>query len=60
MNEYSDTRELMNYADKVITVFSAESSIDQMDRETINLLKKLDGKLIGAILNKVESYNLNF
>lgn len=60
MNEYSDTRELMNYADKVITVFSAESNIHQADRETINLLKKLDGKLIGAILNKVESYNLNY
>lgn len=60
MNDYSDTQELMKFADKVITVFSADSHVNQMDRETINLLKKLDGKLIGAILNKVESYNLNF
>lgn len=59
MNQFSDTKELINFVDKVITVFSAESSINQMDRETINYLKKLDGKLIGTILNKVAPYNLN-
>ncbi len=60
MNEYSDTKELVNFVDKVVTIFSAESSVDKMDRDTINFLKKLDGKFIGAILNKVEPYNLNY
>ena len=60
MNEYSDTKELVNFVDKVVTIFSAESTVDKMDRDTIKFLKKLDGKLIGAILNKVKSYNLNY
>lgn len=59
MNQFADTKELVNFVDKVITIFSAESVLDQTDRETINYLKNLDGKLIGTILNKVEPYNLN-
>lgn len=60
MNDFSDTKELVNFVDKVVTVFSAESDITKLDKDTLNFLKKLDGKLIGAILNKVDAYNLNF
>lgn len=60
MNEFSDTKELVNFVDKVITIFSADSDISKLDKDTFNFLKKLDGKLVGAILNKVDSYNLNF
>ncbi len=59
MNQFADTKELINFVDKVITIFSADSVLNQTDRETINYLKNLDGKLIGSILNKVEPYNLN-
>lgn len=59
MNQFSDTKELVHFVDKVITIFSADSTLGQMDRESISFLKKLDGKLIGSILNKVAPYNLN-
>lgn len=54
LNEYSDTKELIKYVDKVVPVFSAQASIKQKDRETLNYMKSLNGKLTGAILNKVE------
>ncbi len=54
LNDYSDTKELMSFADKVIQIFSAESIIKQEDRESINYLLTLKEKFLGAILNKVE------
>jgi succinoglycan biosynthesis transport protein ExoP len=59
LNTHSDSMELVNYADKVIPVFSAESEIDPEDRESIEYLKSLDGKLMGAILNKTNVKDLN-
>lgn len=53
LNEYSDTKELVEFADVVLPLFSAQSSIKQLDRESIAYLKRLDGKLMGAVLNKV-------
>ncbi len=58
LNDYPDTKELMKFADKVISVFSAESSIGQEDKESLQYLKALNGKLIGAVLNKVKAHNL--
>jgi len=58
LNDYPDTKELVGYADLVLPVFSAESEIRQSDKESIRYLKSLNGKLVGAILNKVESKNL--
>jgi len=56
LNDYSDTKELVNYVDKVIPVFSADNSLSQMDKESIRYLKSLNGKLSGSVLNKI---NLN-
>ncbi|HEY9490215.1 MAG TPA: Wzz/FepE/Etk N-terminal domain-containing protein, partial [Chryseosolibacter sp.] len=39
LNDYSDTKELVRYADKVVAVFSAETSIRQLDREAIQYFK---------------------
>ncbi|MDX1629260.1 MAG: Wzz/FepE/Etk N-terminal domain-containing protein [Fulvivirga sp.] len=58
MNDYSDTKELIAYADKVIPVFSADETIGQIDRDAIKFLKSLNGKLVGAVLNKVKSENV--
>jgi len=58
LNDYSDSKELVKYVEKVIPVFSADSSIGQLDKESIEYLRSLDGKLAGAILNKVELKNL--
>ncbi len=59
LNEFSDSKELIKYVDKVIPVFSAESSIKQMDKDSIEFLESLNGKLSGAILNKIDPQNLN-
>lgn len=58
LNEYSDTHELVSYVDKVLPLFASESTIKQLDKESISYLKSLDGKLMGAVLNKVELKDL--
>lgn len=58
LNDFPDTKELVKYVDVVLPVFSAESTIKQVDRESISYLKTLDGRLMGAVLNKVEKENL--
>lgn len=58
LNEYPDTKELIGYTDKVICVFSADSVIDPIDQKGIDYMKSLDGKLGGAILNKVDYRDL--
>lgn len=58
LNEYSDTKELVKYSDKVIGVFSAESSIHTLDRESIQYFKSLGKKFGGSVLNKVYSKDL--
>jgi succinoglycan biosynthesis transport protein ExoP len=58
MNEYSDTKELVRYADKVIAVFSAESTIKNLDRDSIQYFKSLGKKFGGAVLNRVNSKDL--
>ncbi len=58
LNIYSDTKELVEYVDKVIAVFSSRSVIKQLDRESIDYLKKLNGKLMGGVLNGIEMKEL--
>jgi polysaccharide biosynthesis transport protein len=58
LNDYSDSKELLTFADKVITVFSADSKIEQIDRESINFIRSLKDAFLGAILNKVNEKNI--
>lgn len=59
LNDYSDTRELIDYSDKVIAVYSAEVPFTQADRESLQFLKELDeDKYMGGILNRVDLKNL--
>jgi polysaccharide biosynthesis transport protein len=58
LNEYSDTKELVKYSDKVIAVFSADSSIHTLDRESIQYFKSLGKKFGGSVLNKVNTRDL--
>ncbi|MEM8906896.1 MAG: CpsD/CapB family tyrosine-protein kinase, partial [Bacteroidota bacterium] len=59
LNNYSDTKELVQYVDKVIAVFAAESDIRQTDRQSINYLRQLGHKFLGGILNKMDLKDLN-
>ncbi len=54
MNNYADTKELIEFSDKIIAVFGAETLVDDVDRQSIEFLKTLDDKLMGAILNKLD------
>lgn len=58
LNDYSDTKELVKYADKIIAVFSSESVIKQQDKESIAYFKSLGKKFAGCILNKVDTKDL--
>ncbi len=58
LNKYSDAQELSGYVDKVLTVFSAESEIKQIDKNSIDYLQRLGDKFMGGILNKVNPRNL--
>ena len=59
LNAYSDSKELVDYADKVIPVFGADMAISQTDKESINYLKSINGKLMGTVLNNVKLKNLS-
>jgi uncharacterized protein involved in exopolysaccharide biosynthesis/Mrp family chromosome partitioning ATPase len=59
LNDYSDSKELIDYADKVIPVFGADMAISQMDRESVNYLKSINGKLMGTVLNNVNLKHLS-
>lgn len=59
MNNYSDTKELTQYVDKVIAVFGAENDIKNTDKESIEFLNSLGDKFMGAVLNKMDLRNLS-
>ncbi len=54
LNNYSDTKELIAYVDKVIPVFNSASTMRRLDYESLKYLKSLNGKLMGSILNGIE------
>ena len=55
LNEYSDAQELTPFADKVIAVFNANSSLGNKDKEPIDFLRKLGDKYAGSILTEVDA-----
>lgn len=59
LNQYSDAYELVPFADKVIAVFNAKSSIGHADTETLDNLRELREKFAGAILTEVDVRNMN-
>ncbi|MDX2283983.1 MAG: AAA family ATPase [Bacteroidia bacterium] len=59
LNAYPDTKELTRFAARVLPVFSATHSITAGDLTGVAYLKSLGSKLMPAVLNKVESQNLN-
>ncbi|MEI9942609.1 MAG: AAA family ATPase [Chitinophagaceae bacterium] len=59
LNEFTDSKELLQYVDGVIAIFSATHIIKQIDKESLNFYKDLNGKFIGSVLNKVDLKNIN-
>jgi polysaccharide biosynthesis transport protein len=58
LNDYSDTKELVQFVDKVYAVFSADSSIKQLDKESIGYFRSLGKKFGGAVLNRIHTKDL--
>ena len=59
MNDFSDSKELIQYVDGIVAVFSAVHVIKQIDKESIRFLKDLNGKFTGSVLNMIDLENIN-
>jgi len=53
LNDYTDSKELVHYVEGVIAIFSSKVSLKQNDKESIQFLQSMNGKLLGAVLNNV-------
>lgn len=58
LNTYSDAQELLPYAEAVIAVFNAGSTVKPGDQESLNYLKNLGDKFAGAVLTGVDERNM--
>ncbi|MBW8686718.1 exopolysaccharide transport family protein [Chitinophaga rhizophila] len=54
LNDYTDSKELAQYVDGVIAVFSSKLSLTQVDRESTQFFETLGDKFVGAVLNNVQ------
>jgi uncharacterized protein involved in exopolysaccharide biosynthesis/Mrp family chromosome partitioning ATPase len=59
LNDFSDSKELTQYVDGVVAIFSAKHMIKQIDKESIKFFKNLNGKFCGSVLNMVQLETLN-
>ena len=59
LNSHADSKELTEFVDGVVLVFSAKNNLMETDRESIAFLKNNRGKFIGAVLNNVDEQNLD-
>lgn len=53
MNDYSDARELSQFVDKVVLISSAESKLNNEDKESFTFLRSLGSRFFGSVLNKL-------
>ncbi|HTI89859.1 MAG TPA: Wzz/FepE/Etk N-terminal domain-containing protein [Puia sp.] len=59
LNGFTDTKELLQYADTMIAIFSVESALSSADRESIQFLQENKDKFLGVVLNKIPEDNLD-
>ena len=57
LNAYSDAQELAPFADKVLAVFNAHSTIKTADKDALQFLRGLNSRFAGAVLTEVEAGN---
>jgi succinoglycan biosynthesis transport protein ExoP len=58
LNIHADSKELLEFVDGVVAVFSAKSTLQETDRDSIVYLKHNRHKFIGAVLNNFDEQNL--
>ncbi|HEY4061608.1 MAG TPA: AAA family ATPase [Puia sp.] len=59
LNDFSDAKELSQYVEGVIAIFSATHIIKQIDKQSMSFFRELNGKFCGAVLNMVDLENVN-
>lgn len=59
LNDYSDTRELIQYVDTIIPVFDARTSLSSLDYDSIKYLKTIKNKVLGTVLNNAKYSDLS-
>ncbi len=59
LNTNADSKELTDYVEGVVLVFSGKNTLGEIDRESIAFLKDHREKFIGAVLNNVDEQNLD-
>ncbi len=59
LNDFSDCKELVQYVDGVIAIFSATHVIKQIDTQSMTFFHELNGKFCGAVLNMVNLEDVN-
>lgn len=59
LNNHADSKELSANVDGIIAVFSAKSSLGQIDKDSIQYLNSTGDKFVGTILNNVEANNMD-
>jgi len=59
LNTHADSKELAEYADGIIAVFSAKNAVGEIDKESIHFLRGNGSKFIGTVLNNVDEQNLD-
>ena len=58
LNSHADSKELTDFVDGLVVVFSAKNTLGEIDRESTEFLKAHKSKFIGAVLNNVDEQNL--
>jgi len=59
LNDFSDTRELIQYVDTVIPVFDARTTLNNLDYDSIKYLKGIKSKVLGTVLNNAKFSDLS-
>ncbi|MBK8930607.1 MAG: hypothetical protein IPM72_13245 [Chitinophagaceae bacterium] len=59
MNNYADSKEIAVYAEGVFTVFAADNRLSPTDYSSLKYITENSAKNFGAILNKVNTDNIN-
>jgi uncharacterized protein involved in exopolysaccharide biosynthesis/Mrp family chromosome partitioning ATPase len=54
LNDYTDSKELTQYVEGVIAVFSSRLALTQIDHESVQFFETIGNKFVGAVLNNVQ------
>jgi Mrp family chromosome partitioning ATPase/uncharacterized protein involved in exopolysaccharide biosynthesis len=54
LNGYTDAKELSQYVDGIVAIFSANAEIKSADKESIKYFRTIPDKFLGSVLNQLD------